>query len=541
MPEGFRNGQQLQGHIVNREKVRWCLKDLKMGGVAGRSCPPIRFPCFYGIDFPRWICFGEEKGCLSRLKTADETITKTDGNLVSHSLTFNYDMRSELTYAEMTNVGAYQWVSDTYAYDKAGNVQQHKYETSAPSSATTNYGFVGDLMDSASGGDNFNLEWDWNGNLTKKDETADTNLIYNWDNKLRSAAYGPNTISIKYDPMGNRVIKNSSAIGNRKYIIDISGGLPTILLEVNSVNGNIMKTYIYANSEILAQHDGNTAAPRYFYLHDRLGSVRQVTNTNASVVKYYTFDAFGRTIEESGTLNNSFMFTGQFYDSEIGQYYLRARQYDPQLMRFTAKDPLAGENTEPLSLHKYLYCQNEPINRIDLMGLWYEFIHQSFGNYGKGFGDLFDYASLDREKSPYFYPFYTVLHFKSKREAMYDIARAISSGDPKAFEYAVHEWQDTYTHYDKGYRWRKGHPDDPKIDDMDWSDPSDFAAYQDCDRMTKFFENEFFKCNIDFWMEHSQAKLSKSNPWLSIVDPSGPPSIGRRYLDPILKQQLGEE
>ncbi|MDD5381972.1 MAG: hypothetical protein PHG53_10110 [Phycisphaerae bacterium] len=38
-------------------------------------------------------------------------------------------------------------------------------------------------------------------------------------------------------------------------------------------NMAIKKTYIYADSQILAQHNGSYNAARFFYLHDRLGSV----------------------------------------------------------------------------------------------------------------------------------------------------------------------------------------------------------------------------------------------------------------------------
>jgi hypothetical protein len=48
--------------------------------------------------------------------------------------------------------------------------------------------FDGDLMTQAGG---TGIDWDWNGNLVQKDETTDTNLVYNWDNKLRSAASPP--------------------------------------------------------------------------------------------------------------------------------------------------------------------------------------------------------------------------------------------------------------------------------------------------------------------------------------------------------------
>lgn len=35
-------------------------------------------------------------------------------------------------------------------------------------------------------------------------------------------------------------------------------------------NDVVKKTYIYANSQIIAQHDGDTDAEIYFYLHDGL-------------------------------------------------------------------------------------------------------------------------------------------------------------------------------------------------------------------------------------------------------------------------------
>ena len=65
---------------------------------------------------------------------------------------------------------------------------------------------------------------------------------------------------------------------------------------------------------------------------------------------------------------NPWKFTGQWHDAEIDQYHLRARQYDPTLMRFTSRDPITGKFSEPLTLHKYLYCSNDPMNNIDLTG-----------------------------------------------------------------------------------------------------------------------------------------------------------------------------
>jgi len=144
-----------------------------------------------------------------------------------------------------------------------------------------------------------------------------------------------------------------------------------ILLELDpDDNMSIKKTYIYANSQIIAQRDVTDNNKIYFYLHDRLGSIRQIIDTNANVKKLYTYNPFGEVLETDGTLSNPFMFTGQWFDSETGDYWLRARQYSPYLYRFTARDPVFGKFQEPLSLHKYLYCQNDPVNKVDPTGEW---------------------------------------------------------------------------------------------------------------------------------------------------------------------------
>ena len=47
-------------------------------------------------------------------------------------------------------------------------------------------------------------------------------------------------------------------------------------MEIHPTDGSIDRTYIYANSQIIALHTGPYTASKYFYLHDRLGSVRQL-------------------------------------------------------------------------------------------------------------------------------------------------------------------------------------------------------------------------------------------------------------------------
>jgi RHS repeat-associated protein len=319
-----------------------------------------------GVTGPMFRFDNVTEDGLGRLKSGWEQISY-QGQNKQHMLQYQYDMRSQLTNALITNIGGSPWIYD-YHYRLDGNIDSKVVNVEG----TTEYEYDGDIMTDATTGGNpvFSLTWDENGRLTLKDETIDTTLVYNWDGKLRSATCSPNSISLKYDPFGNRVIKNSSINGNRKYIIDISGELPTILMEIRTTDYAVMKTYIYANAEVLAQHDGDYTANRYFYLHDRLGSVREIIDADGAVQNSYTYDAFGKSFDSEYVENvtNPFKFTGQWFDSEIEQYYLRARMYDPVLMRFTARDPVRGGFREPITLHKYLYCMNNPTNNIDPSG-----------------------------------------------------------------------------------------------------------------------------------------------------------------------------
>jgi len=185
-------------------------------------------------------------------------------------------------------------------------------------------------------------------------------------------------------PDGARVAKKKIWDGvtsyNHKYIVDISGKVPVVLLVLDAGNGNaIVKTYIHANGQVLAQHNGGPSAARCFYLHDRLGSVRQVIDNTGTVVNCYTYDPWGLPVgsETQETISNLYRFAGYVWDAEILQYHCFRRQYDPVLGRFTSRDPVEGDYQEPMTLHKYLYCLNNPINKTDPSGEFWGAIEQA--------------------------------------------------------------------------------------------------------------------------------------------------------------------
>ena len=129
----------------------------------------------------------------------------------------------------------------------------------------------------AGGGESISLTYDINGNMiTRTIDGLTTQLYYNWDNKLRSAAVtDADTVDIVYDPDGNRVSRTVTGPDDRttkrKYIVDIAGSLPVILAEIDTNTGSLKRSYIYAGPQPIAFCNGDwrAAGARYYYLHDR--------------------------------------------------------------------------------------------------------------------------------------------------------------------------------------------------------------------------------------------------------------------------------
>jgi RHS repeat-associated protein len=71
---------------------------------------------------------------------------------------------------------------------------------------------------------------------------------------------------------------------------------------------------------------------------------------------------------------NPYRYSHYYWDRKTQFYYLQARYYNPRVGRFLSMDPWRGEVTSPLSLNRYVYAYNNPVNYIDPTGLmaWYQ-------------------------------------------------------------------------------------------------------------------------------------------------------------------------
>jgi len=82
-------------------------------------------------------------------------------------------------------------------------------------------------------------------------------------------------------------------------------------------------------------------------------------NTNKTLSNTYNY---------TGESNNSFLFTGEQFDPESHDYYLRARYYNPKSTRFMSRDNYDGIDVNPITQTYYLYASANPLTYADLSG-----------------------------------------------------------------------------------------------------------------------------------------------------------------------------
>ena len=155
-----------------------------------------------------------------------------------------------------------------------------------------------------------------------------------------------------------------------------------MLLRKNNTTTN----YIRGVSGIISSSIQGTNNTTKYYLSDGHGNVTNLTDSSGAIVKTYSYDAFG--VEESidSSDANPFRYCGEYYDSEIGQIYLRARYYDPTVGRFTQSDPaMSGANW-------YVYCSNNPILFVDPSGLSNKPEEEDYPDATKYYQDLIAYT-----------------------------------------------------------------------------------------------------------------------------------------------------
>ena len=203
--------------------------------------------------------------------------------------------------------------------------------------------------------------YDNNGN-TLTSVTGSNTTTYAWDfeNRLTSVTLPGTggTVTFKYDPFGRRIYKSSSS-GTSIFAYD---GIN--LIEETNSSGAVVARYTQGENldEPLVMLRSSTTS---YFQTDGLNSVTSLSNAAGSIANTYTYDSFGNLTASTGSLTNSFRYTGREFDAETSLYYMRARYFDPSTGRFLNEDPIGFAGGSDF----YSYVDGDPTSLVDLLGL----------------------------------------------------------------------------------------------------------------------------------------------------------------------------
>jgi len=277
---------------------------------------------------------------------------------------FDYDNRNQLKSAVSTVLPA-----EAYSYDSNGNRTNPGYDIHVDNRLMTD--------------GTYSYQYDAEGNRTKRTNTANGEVTeYAWDyrNRLTNVNVLSNTgeliksIEYDYDVADNRIAKRIDADGAGpqaanviRYVIENGH----IALQFDGA-GNLMHRYLYGPGvdQVLADEQfqlpgqpGSILWP----LTDHQGTVRDLVDSDGTVLNHIQYDSFGRRMTETNAaVDHIFAYTGRELDEETDLMFYRARYYDPTIARFVSQDPSSFSAGDA---NLYRYVENDPLGSVDPTGL----------------------------------------------------------------------------------------------------------------------------------------------------------------------------
>ena len=271
-------------------------------------------------------------------------------------MNYGYDNVYRLTSEAVASDPAGNNGTIGYTYDAVGNRTQ---QTSTNPAISTG-GFSYDANDRLT-----TDSYDANGNTTG---SGGLNYSYDFENHLIQQGGA----TFVYDGDGNRVQKIVAGVTTKYLVATVNPtGYPQVVYETFSGTGitEYWRQFVYGLDRISQYRSTQAGAQKSYYVYDGHGSVRALTDGSGNVTDTYDYDAFGNVTHQTGATPNEFLFASEQYDSNLHLYYNRARYLNTSTGRFWSMDTYGGDPESPLSLHKYLYAQGDPVNNSDPGGM----------------------------------------------------------------------------------------------------------------------------------------------------------------------------
>ena len=310
------------------------------------------------------------------------SVTETDTSGETET-TYGYDKLNRLVKEVIAKNGSE--LTNEYGYDKVSNriSKETKVKGSLSELADTasqevqvkegrttyTYNALNQLVTEKSSEGSITYTYDANGNLIKQSGSKNVDYSYDKENHLlRATIQQGNSVTIEsytYDYAGNRLSKTVNESSTTYYVNDTSGSLTQVVAEIDQ-DGKETASYIRGDELLSMERDGRI----WYYIYDGHGNTRLLTNAAGTVTDCYAYDACGNLLRKEGETENDFLYTGEQYNANTGLYYLRARYMDPSTGTFISMDSYQGSLYDPVSLHKYLYANANPVKYTDPTGYY---------------------------------------------------------------------------------------------------------------------------------------------------------------------------
>jgi RHS repeat-associated protein len=291
----------------------------------------------------------------------------TEGELTDYAgpggdVAYSHDDTHQLT-------GATGDRTESYTFDLNGNrVTSHLHDDDYETG--TNNRLLSDGV--------FDYEYDDEGNLIVKTEIATgTVTTYAWDyrNRLVSVIVTNSSEDVileayfTYDVFNNLIIREIDADGEGAGEAEV---LATVYDGIHpwadfDEEGDLLVHYVYAEAvdQIMARIDA--AGNVELYLTDNIGSVRQIVESDGTILDEIDYDSFLNILAETNPSNGDrFKGAAREWEAAVDRYFNRARWYDPADGRFLSEDPIRFESRD-LNLSRYV--GNQPTIHTDPLGL----------------------------------------------------------------------------------------------------------------------------------------------------------------------------
>lgn len=193
-------------------------------------------------------------------------------------------------------------------------------------------------------------------------------------------------IDFKYDHMGRRIEKKvtsldgATGLPHRRYVYDGWN----LIAELDATGAALVRSFVWGADQTgsraavsgagallrITNYTSGVPGTSYYPAYDGNGNVTALVNAGSgALAAVYEYDPYGNLVRhevnDPAVADNPFRFSTKYTDGETGLAYYGYRYYDPRGGRFVGRDPVGEEG----GLNLYGFVANDPINRVDLLGM----------------------------------------------------------------------------------------------------------------------------------------------------------------------------